>query len=72
MRFKILSFEDYRRKRQALGTGEGYGTGDNRIVAIRKGGFKSTATQEHEGCDQTRTNAPDRIRTLQLSVLWRE
>ena len=28
----------------------GHGTGDNRIVAIRNGGFKRTATQEHDGC----------------------
>ena len=48
----------------------GHGTGDNRIVAIRKGGFKRTATQEHDGCNHTSTNAPDPIRTPQLSVLW--
>ena len=47
----------------------GHETGDNRIVAIRNGGFKRTATQEHDGCDHTSTNAPDPIRTSQLSVL---
>ena len=52
--------------------GRGHGTGDNRIVAIRNGGFKRTATQEHDGCDHTSTNAPDPIRTPQLSVLGRE
>ena len=41
----------------------GHRTGDNRIVAIRNGGFKRTATQEHDGCDHTSTNAPDPIRT---------
>ena len=51
---------------------EGHGTGDNRIVAIRKGGFKRIATQEHDRCDHTSTNAPDPIKTLQLSVLGRE
>ena len=50
----------------------GHGTGDNRIVGIRNGGFKRTATQEHDGCDHTSTNAPDPIRTSQLSVLGRE
>ena len=50
----------------------GHGTGDNRIVAIRKGGFKRTATQEHDWCDHSSTNAPDPIRTPQLSVLGRE
>ena len=49
-----------------------HGTGDNRIVGIRNGGFKRTATQEHDGCDRTSTNAPDPIRTPQLSVLGRE
>ena len=38
-------------------------------AAIRNYGFKATATQEHDGCDHTCTNAPDPIRTLQLSVL---
>ena len=49
----------------------GHGTGDNRIVGIRNGGFKRTATQEHDGCDHTSTNAPDPIRTPQLRVLGR-
>ena len=43
----------------------GHGTGDNRIVEIIKVGFKRTATQELDGCDHTRTNAPDPIRTPQ-------
>ena len=47
----------------------GHGMGDNRIVAIRNGGFKRTATQEHDGSDHTSTNAPYLIRTPQLSVL---
>ena len=50
----------------------GHGTRDNRIVGIRNGGFKRTATQEHDGCDHTSTNARVPIRTLQLSVLGRE
>ena len=50
----------------------GHGTGDNRIVGIRNGGFKRTATQEHVGCDHTSTNATDPNRTPQLSVLGRE
>ena len=40
--------------------------------AIRNDGFKGTAIQEPDGCDHTSTNAPDPIRTLQLSVLGRE
>ena len=48
------------------------GTGDHMTVSIRNDGFKGTATQEHDGCDHTSTNAPDPIRTPQLSVLWRE
>ena len=48
------------------------GTGDHMAVSIRNDGFKGTATQEHDGCDHTSTNAPDPIRTPQLSVLWRE
>ena len=43
----------------------GHGTGDNRIVAIIKVGFKTTTTQELDGCDHTRTNASDPIRTPQ-------
>ena len=57
---------------EGAGGSWGQGTGDNRIVAIRNGGFKRTATQEHDGCDHTSTNAPDPIRTPQLSVLGRE
>ena len=52
--------------------GVGHGTGDNQIVALRNGGFKRTATQEHDGCNHTSTNAPDPIRTPQLSVFERE
>ena len=37
--------------------------GDNKTAAIRNVGFKGTATQENDGCDHTRTNAPDPIRT---------
>ena len=50
----------------------GHGMGNNWIVAIKNGGFKRTTTQEHDGCDHTSTNAPDPIRTPQLSVLGRE
>ena len=46
--------------------------GDNMTAAIRNDGFKGTATQEHDGCDHTSTNASDPIRTPQLSVLGRE
>ena len=70
--WKIPSIEDDRRKRKAFWTAEGHGMGNNRIVAIKKDGFKRTTTQEHDGCDHTRTNAPDPIRTSQLSVLERE
>ena len=70
--WKIPSFEDDGRKRKAFWNSEGHGTGDNGIVAIRKGSFKRTVTQEHDGCDHTSTNAPDPIRTPQLSVLGRE
>ena len=49
-----------------------HGAGDNITAAIRNDGFKGTATQELDGCDQTSTNAPDPIRTPQLSVLGRE
>ena len=49
-----------------------HGTGDNMTAAIRNDGFKVTATQEHGGCDHTSTNAPDPIRTPQLSLLGRE
>ena len=48
------------------------GAGDNMTAAIRNDGFKGTATQKHDGCDHTSTNAPDPIRTPQLSVLGRE
>ena len=50
----------------------GHRTGDHLIAAIRNYGFKRTATQEHDGCDQTSSNASDTIRTPQLSVLGRE
>ena len=49
-----------------------HGAGDNMTAPIRNHGFKGTATQEHDGCDHTSTNAPDPIRTPQLSVLRRE
>ena len=48
-----------------------HGTGDNMTAAIINDGFKGTVTQEHDGCDHNCTNAPDLIRTLQLSVLER-
>ena len=48
------------------------GAGDNMTVSIKNDGFKGTATQEHDGCDHTSSNAPDPIRTPQLSVLGRE
>ena len=48
------------------------GAGDNMTAAIRNDGFMGTATQEHDRCDHTSTNAPDPIRTPQLSVLGRE
>ena len=49
-----------------------HGMGDNMTAAIKNDGFKGTTTQEHDGCDHTSTNASDRIRTPQLSVLGRE
>ena len=49
-----------------------HGAGDNMTAAIRKDGFNGTATQEHDRCDHTSTNAPDPIRTPQLTVLGRE
>ena len=49
-----------------------HATGDNMTASIRNDGFMGTATQEHDGCDHTGTNASDPIRTLQLSVLGRE
>ena len=49
-----------------------HGAGDNMTEAIRNDVFKGTATQEHDGCDHTSTNAPDPIRTPQLNVLGRE
>ena len=48
-----------------------HGEGDNMTAAIRNDGFKGTATQEHDGCDHTNTNAQDPIRTPQLSQLGR-
>ena len=49
-----------------------HGAGDNMTAAIRNEGFKGTATQEHDRCDHTSTNAPDSTRTPQLSVLVQE
>ena len=49
-----------------------HGAADNMTAAIRNDGFKGTATQEHDRCDHTSTNAPDPIRTPQVSVLGRE
>ena len=49
-----------------------HGAGDNMIATIRNDGFKGTATQEHDGCDHTSTNAPDPIITPHSSVLGRE
>ena len=49
-----------------------HGAGDNMTAAIRKDGFKGRTTQEQDGCGHSSTNAPDPIRTLQLSVLGRE
>ena len=49
-----------------------HGAGDNMTAAIENDRFKGTATQEHEGCDHTSTNATDPIRTPLLSVLGRE
>ena len=49
-----------------------HGAGDNMTATIRNDGFKGTATQKHDGCDHTSTNAPDLIRTPQVSVLGRE
>ena len=49
-----------------------HGAGDNMNAAIRNDGFKGTATQEHDGCDHTSSNASDLIITQQLSVLGRE
>ena len=48
------------------------GAGDNMTASIKNDGFKGTTTQERDGCDHTSTNAPDTIRTPQLSVLGRE
>ena len=48
-----------------------HGAGDNMTAAIRNDRFNWTATQEHDGCDHTSTNASDPIRTPQLSVLGR-
>ena len=49
-----------------------HGAGDNMTAAIRNDAFKETTTQEHDGCDLNNTNAPDPIRTPQLSFLGRE
>ena len=48
-----------------------HGAGDNMTAAIRNDGFTGTATQEHDGCDHTSTNAQEPIRTPQLSQLGR-
>ena len=48
-----------------------HGEGDNMTAPIRNDGFKGTATQEHDECDHTSTNAKDPIRTPQLSQLGR-
>ena len=40
-----------------------HGEGDSMTAAIRNDGCKGRATQEHDGCDHTSTNAPDPIRT---------
>ena len=48
-----------------------HGAGDNMTAPIRNDGFKGTATQEHDGCDHTRINEPDPIKTPQLSMLGR-
>ena len=58
----------FMRRRSAVVHGEG----DNMTAAMRNDGFKGTATQEHDGCDHTSTNAPDPIRTPQLSALGLE
>ena len=49
-----------------------HGAGDNMTAAIRNDGFKGTTTQEHDGCHNTSTNAPDPVSTPQLSMLGRE
>ena len=49
-----------------------HGAGDNKNAVIRNDGFKGTATQEHDRCDHTSTNAAYPIRTPQLSMLGRE
>ena len=49
-----------------------HGAGDNMTAVIRNDGFKGTANPKHDGCDHTSTNAPDPMRTPQLSVLGRE
>ena len=49
-----------------------HGAGDNMTADINNDGFTGTATQEHDGCDHTSTNAPDPIRSPQSIVLRRE
>ena len=49
-----------------------HGAGYNMTALIKNDEFKGTATQKHDGCDHTSTNAPDPIRISQLSVLGRE
>ena len=34
-----------------------HGSGENMTAAIKNDVFKGTATQEHDGCDHTSTNA---------------
>ena len=46
-----------------------HAAGDNMTATIRNDRIKGTATQKHDGCDHTSTNAPDPIRNPQLSVL---
>ena len=52
--------------------GRGAWNGIKSDCSDQKHGFKRTGTEEHDGCDHTSTNAPDPIRTPQLSVLGRE
>ena len=49
-----------------------YGMVDNFISTIRNNGFKKTTTQKNDGCNHTSINAPDPIKTLQLSMLGQE
>ena len=49
-----------------------HGAGDKMTAAIKNNGFKGTTIQEQDGCDHSSTNAPNPIRTPQLSMLGRE